>query len=772
MICPAVLIFVLAQAPTTLAVRPVSPVAPAPRVVPGAGAPGFSIPRIDATVAVDGQLTEPAWQQATRLTGFSEYRPVDGQPSSEQTEVLVWYSPSALYFGIIAHDSSPGSVRATNADRDNIDRDDSVRIFLDTFNDRRRAFIFGVNPLGVQEDGVQTEGSFNAGRMFGMNGSVDLSPDYQFDSKGRLTSDGYVVEVRIPFKSLRYPTSAGAKWGVNILRKTQRTGREDTWTDARRVASFLAQSGQMDSLGEIQRGVVTEVQPFVTGASNGTRVSASKYSRPPADLSAGANLRLGFTNMSVDATLNPDFSQVESDAAQVTVNERFALFFAEKRPFFLEGIELFSTPNQLVYTRRISDPIGGGKVTGKIGKTGFAFLSALDQGGPRDTWATIGRVRRDVGANSLAGVTYTDRTNPDGANRVMAADARIVFKKLYYVLGQAGGSWTDNGGVTSRSPMFQVEFDRTARIWGFNYRLTGFGARFDAQDGFVPRNNIVEARAFNRFTYYGARGSLLETASLFFGPSRLWKYGEFGRERALEGGESANMSATLRGGWSLGANIARAFVHFDPAAFSAYTVSTGSALRTFVLPDGVSNWSGTYSVTSPIFEKMNARVEVKSGGTAIFAEAGDGRETRLTTSLGVRPTAAVRMEASLVMSRIRRDRDDTEFARSTIPRLKLEYQPKRALFFRMIAEYRSDLRSALRDPLTGAPVYVGGVLAAEQRFRGLRMDWLASFKPTPGTVAFFGYGSSLERNRALYGTDSLERTADGFFVKLAYLVRR
>jgi len=365
--------------------------------VPGAGAPGFEIPRIDQTPTIDGQLDEPAWQRATRLTGFSEYRPVDGQKASDQTEVLIWYSPSALHFGIIAHDSSPGSIRATNADRDNIGLDDSVRIYLDTFNDRRRAFIFGVNPLGVQEDGVQTEGSFNAGRALGVNGSVDLSPDYQFDSKGRVTSDGYVVEVRIPFKSLRYPSLTGATWGVNILRKTQRTGREDTWTDARRVASFLAQSGQMAGLSEVQRGVVTEVQPFVTGAANGTRTDATTFSRSSPEVSTGANLRLGFTNTSVDATLNPDFSQVESDAAQVTVNERFALFFAEKRPFFLEGIELFATPNQLVYTRRIVDPIGGGKVTGKIGKTGFAVLSALDQGGARHTWSNIARLRRDVG---------------------------------------------------------------------------------------------------------------------------------------------------------------------------------------------------------------------------------------------------------------------------------------------------------------------------------------------------------------------------------------
>lgn len=740
--------------------------------VPGAGAPGFTIPRIDQTVSVDGELNEPAWQQATRLTGFSEYRPVDGQKASEQTEVLVWYSPSALHFGIIARDSVPGSVRATNADRDNIDRDDSVRIFLDTFNDRRRAFIFGVNPLGVQEDGVQTEGSFNAGRMFGMNGSVDLSPDYQFDSKGRLTPEGYVVEIRIPFKSLRYPTTPGAKWGVNVLRKTQRTGREDTWTDARRVASFLAQSGQMDSLGAIERGVVTELQPFVTGASNGTRVSATEFSRPSPDLNAGANLRLGFTNMSVDATINPDFSQVEADAAQVTVNERFALFFAEKRPFFLEGIELFSTPNQLVYTRRIVDPIGGAKVTGKIGKTGFAMLSALDQGASKDTWANIARVRRDVGANSLAGATYTDRSDGAGSNRVLAADARIVFKKLYYVLGQAGGSWTEKNGVVTKAPLFQAEFDRTARTWGFNYRLSGFGRSFEAQSGFVPRNNIVEARAFNRFSYYGPRGSLLETASLFFGPSRIWKYGEFGRQRAMEGGESSNMSATLRGGWSLSANVARNFVHFDPALFASYAVQQGGGQAAFSLPDGVSNWGGTYSISSPIFEKMNARVELKTGGTAIFAEAGDGRETRVTTSLGLRPTAAMRIEASFVRSIITRDRNDSEFARSTIPRLKVEYQPQRSLFFRMITEYRSDLRSALLDPVSGAPLYVGGALATEQRIRGLRVDWLASFKPTPGTVAFFGYGSSFERNRPLYGTDDLERTSDGFFVKLAYLLRK
>ncbi|HQX81405.1 MAG TPA: DUF5916 domain-containing protein, partial [Vicinamibacterales bacterium] len=311
-----------------------------PATVDGAGSPTFSIPRVEETVVIDGRLDEPAWSKAARLTGFSEYRPVDSQRASERTEVLVWYSPEALHFGIIAHDSDPSSVRATQADRDNLDREDSVRIYLDTFNDRRRAFVFGVNPLGAQEDGVQTEGAFSAGRTFG--GVVDLSPDYQFDSRGQLTPEGYVVEVRIPFKSLRYPSADQVKWGINVLRKTQRTGREDTWTDAKRVASFLGQTGTMTGLYEMKRGVVTEVQPFVTGATNGTRQADGRFSRSGVDIEPGVNVRLGFTNLSLDATVNPDFSQVESDAAQVTVNERFALFFAEKRPFFLEGIELFA----------------------------------------------------------------------------------------------------------------------------------------------------------------------------------------------------------------------------------------------------------------------------------------------------------------------------------------------------------------------------------------------------------------------------------------------
>ena len=444
---------------------PVATPPPAGPTFDGHGAPTATIPRIDVSIEVDGRLDEDAWARAARLNGFSQYQPVDGRPAEEQTEVLVWYSATALHFGIIAHDREPGTVRATVADRDSLDSDDTVTIYLDTFNDRRRAFFFTVNPLGMQQDGVRTEGSFNAGTMYG--GMSDKNPDYQWDSKGRLTDEGFVVEVRIPFKSLRYPGSGPQKWGLNIQRQVLRTGYQDTWTDVRRASSsYLAQAGTIDGLHDMKRGVVTELQPFLTTASNGARARSGDFVRDKTDVNPGANLRLGFTNLSIDATVNPDFSQVESDAGQVTQNERFALYYAEKRPFFLEGIELFSTPNQLVYTRQIVSPLAGGKVTGKFGRMNVAFLTVKEKEGAGSALFNVARVRGDVGKDSTVGVTFTDRTASSDFSRVAAVDSRVVFAKLYYVQGQVGRSWTEESGARRDAPVWLAEFDRTGRPGG------------------------------------------------------------------------------------------------------------------------------------------------------------------------------------------------------------------------------------------------------------------------------------------------------------------
>src|SRR5688572_7395923 len=379
----------------------------------GTGRPAVAIPRIAADVTVDGSLTEPAWGQAARLTGFQQYQPADGRPAEERTEARVFYSQDAIYFGILAYAKNPASIRATIADRDNLDNDDRITIYLDTFNDKRRAFFFVVNPLGAQGDGMRTEGAASAGNIFG--GNVDWNPDFRFESKGQVTDSGYVIEVRIPFKSLRFPTSEPQTWGVNVVRNVKATGFEDTWTDARRAtASFLSEAGTLTGIRDIERGITTEVQPFVTARWDGARGVSGDFERDDLNPDAGVNLKVALPSVTLDATVKPDFSQVESDAGLVTVNERFVLFFAEKRPFFLEGIELFNTPNQLVYTRQIASPVAGAKVTGKLGAITVAYLSALDDtrcparfvggvvvGGDCDqALFNVARLRRDFGGNS------------------------------------------------------------------------------------------------------------------------------------------------------------------------------------------------------------------------------------------------------------------------------------------------------------------------------------------------------------------------------------
>ena len=739
-------------------------------IVLGTGRPTVTIPRIEATVTIDGMLDEPVWTRATRLTGFSQYQPDDGRPAEEQTDVLVWYSPEALYFGIIASDREARTVRATVAQRDDLDQDDSVTIFLDTFNDRRRAFFFAVNPLGVQQDGVQSEGSGTAGTLFG--GNVDKNPDYKFESRGRITEAGYIVELRIPFKSLRYPGTGTQTWGLNIKRKVQRTGYEDTWTDVRRAsASFLAQSGAITGLHDLRRGVVTEVQPVATSDATGRRASADgEFRRNGVTLDPSVNARVAFPNVAIDATINPDFSQVETDAGLVTTNERFALFIPEKRPFFLEGVELFSTPNQLVYTRRIVDPIAGGKFTGKVGPLGVAYLSAVDDTASGRVAVNIARLRRDFGANSLAGVTFTDRTGGGQFNRVVEADSRVVFKRLYFVEGQVGRSFTAHGGPSEAAPIWQGTFDRTGRQWGFNYRVLGIGDAFSAGSGFVPRTNIVDTHAFNRFSLYGARGALFENFTAFFGPTRIWNYGEFGRRSPIEGNEMVRMTLQMRGGWQAGSTVRRSFVRFDPSAYRQYTIEHVPGVR--VAFDPPSELSGSLSVlmslTTPVYRTWNAKVEVQRAEVPIFPEAAAGRETRATLSAGVRPTASIRVEVSATYSRISRARDASEFARTMIPRVRVDVQPRRSLFFRTIAEYREERQSLLVDPRSGAPLFVDG-LASGIDAKGLRVDWLFAYEPTPGTAVYIGYGASLDPAAA---SERLERTNDRVFVKLSYLFRK
>ncbi len=745
---------------------------PSPTVVSGVGSPTVTIPRIDAAVKIDGVLDEPVWSQAARLGHFSQYQPADGRPAEEETEVLVWYSPTAIYFGIVARDRDPSSVRATMPDRDNLDSEDTVTLYLDTFHDLRRAFFFTVNPLGAQQDGMHSEAGFNAGTLSG-GGMDDKTPDFQFDSKGRLTDFGYVVEVRIPFKTLRYPGGrAPQTWGLQIRRSVQRTQYKDTWTDARRAGeSFLAQSGAIAGLHDMERGIVTETQPVLVVSENGSRETAgAPFVRDRPDLKPGLNFRFSTTSLTVDTTVNPDFSQIEADAAQVTVNQRFALYYPEKRPFFLEGIDMFATPNQLVYTRQIVDPIAGAKLTGKLGSWNVAYLGMKEREESGGALFNIARVRRDVGSGSTYGATFTDRSAQGEDNRVVEFDARTIFKKLWYYQVQVAESWTDNpDGTHNTSPMWMAELDATGRAYGINYKLIGIGTNFQGDAGYVPRNDIVQGTFYNRYSWYGAKGARFETFSVHYNVNRIWRYEDFGRRGPIEGVDSLYLQFGWRGGWSLNANMQRVFWDFQDDLYVTYQL--GQTGAPYVPLDRVGGFTPDISVKTPVYRTFDAQVEVSRGPVAVFAEGSAGHQTSVSATVNERPTRSLRLQAMLTASRIVRDRDGSEFALTVIPRFKVEYQPTRTIFFRMVGQYQSQRQDLLLDATEGQPLLVAGVIPPAQKSDGLRLDWLASYKPTPGTMVFFGYGASFATDRTL-SLANLQRMSDGFFLKVAYLFRK
>ncbi|HWC74597.1 MAG TPA: DUF5916 domain-containing protein [Gemmatimonadales bacterium] len=742
------------------------------------------LPRIDApAVTIDGTLDEAVWHQAALLTGFTQYRPVDSRPAADSTEVLVFYAPEAIYFGIRAYEAHGDVVRATLADRDNIDADDKIEILLDTFNDRRRALLFAVNPLGVQQDGVRSEGlagaagGQNAGFRF--DGVVDLNPDYVYESRGHVTPWGFEVEVRIPFKSLRYQSGETQDWGLQIIRTTQHTGYEDTWTPVVRAsASFLIQSGSLKALSGLKRGLVMDVTPEFTARVDGVADPITGYRYEPVDPQLGMNVRWGITqNLTAAGTINPDFSQVEADVGQVTVNQRFALFYPEKRPFFLEGLEQFDTPNSLIYTRTIKNPDGGAKLIGKVGGTAIAYIGAKDDNTSSfDPFArpivNMLRLRRDLGASSTVGMVYTNRFGEGLWNHVLGTDARVIWKKIWFSTAQIVGSWTNHGtGVRSGVLWDATLFDRTGYSYGNHAELVGISPDFEAQNGFVNRVNIVQGRLANRFTWYGKPGALLENATTFFLISPVWRYDDFFKlGSTLEGNVNDQWLFTLRGGWGLNANVQVAHQRFEQGDYQTYQVDSAGTLIPFLIPGGLYGlWGGNVGFNTPS-RALTVTGTAGGGMGVIFAEAAESRGLNAFLGATWKPTPSVRVDAQWTHQTLHRAVDGSWFSTADIPRLKLEYQLRRDIFFRYVGQYTMQKVDSLRDPRYGYPLVVNGVPQTGATQREFRNDFLFSYRPIPGTVLFVGYGASLTEPES-FNSGRLTRTSDGFFLKGSYLFR-
>ncbi len=546
----------------------------APEYDGSAGQTQIVTPRfVNPDVSVDGRIDESIWDAAPVLTGFTQYDPSEGIPASQRTEVRVFVTDAAVYFAIKAFDSDPAGMRATMTERDEVTRsNDYVRVILDTFNDQRRAYAFSVNPFGVQQDGIWLEGGSGGrgGRHGGGGGGggfnrppIDDNPDFIWESVGRLTDQGYEVELRIPFKSLRFAELPVQSWGVQVTRRIQRNGYQESWAPSfANQPNKLLEAGRLLELRDLDPGLFMEINPVMTGSLDGALDANDDFLRGDPNGEFGVNLTYGITsNLTLDGTVNPDFSQVEADAGQIAVNERFALFYPEKRPFFLEGTEIFGLPRQLVFTRTIVDPMTGAKLTGKVGGASLGYLGAVDEAGDDgDTYVNLMRLRQDLGAASTVGAIYTDRTRSSADfNRVTGLDGRFVMARRYTLQVQGAGSWDrDPGGSTTTGGLFYAQLARAGRGLTFSALFEDLSTDFKPESGFIRRLGEAHTQTQASYSWYGGRGAFVERWGPSLDVQAYWDHDSFWEgNRWNEAEARLTMSLSLRNNLSVWLTVRR-----------------------------------------------------------------------------------------------------------------------------------------------------------------------------------------------------------------------
>jgi hypothetical protein len=751
------------------------------------------VPRIEAEPVIDGDLSDSVWARAALLTGFSQYAPNDGVPAADSTQVLVWYSPNAIYFGIRAFESH-GRPSMTLANRDQIFGDDNVQILLGTFHDAKQMLMFAVNPVGVQGDGSLIAGANVAASGFIGGGLIgreqpDLSPDYVYQSRGRLTDWGYEVEVRIPFKSLRYQARQPQDWSINVLREVKHSGFEDSWYPARRAnTSFIAQSGSLVGLTGMHRGLVVDLNPEATEKASGAP-TATGYRYDNGNPQIGGNVRWGVSdNLTLNGTIKPDFSQVESDAGQLAFDPRLALYFPEKRPFFLEGSELFQVPQNLIYTRRVVQPVAAVKLTGTAFGTDIGLLSAVDQkfasasGGDNPVFNIL-RAQHGLGHGSRVGFAYTDRIEGSDYNRMAEVDSRLVFKDIYSVNLQLAGSRTSVAGVTTTAPLWLGQFTVQDRIWGLRASFAGLGDDFRDASGFIGRAGIVHSYVDPSWTTYGRPGAFLQRFTGDIVVDGIWQYQNFIHGRHLQDKKlHFNGNATLRGGWNVGAGYFFESFGYDSALYAPYRLEVpkaGGGLDTipFVGQPTITNGEYIVQVATPQWKHFSADGFFLQGHDENFFEWASADLIFMNAELSYRPTERIRNSISYFWQQVNRRTDGTLVNVGRIVRTKLEYQLSRPLFIRVVGQYIQDQTDSLRDDSrTNAPILIAGpppdsvARTAASSSNLFHVDVLLSYQPVPGTVVFAGYGSNMVDQDA-FRFRGLSRTNDAFFLKLSYLFR-
>jgi hypothetical protein len=730
------------------------------RAQPAAQEP-LHITKATAPIEVDGKLGDPGWSGATRVDTFYETNPGDSVEPKVKTVAWLTYDDHFFYAAFDFSDPDPKGIRAPLGDRDEVPSyTDYGGVLLDTRNDGKTAFMFLANPRGIQYDAISNDTS-----------GEDSSPDFYWDSVARITPTGWTLEIRIPFSSLRYNSADVQTWGILLYRNRPRDFRYQMFNSKlpRGSSCFICHEQKITGLTGLPSGNHLVLAPYATGRQEWRPEGdvGTPLARGSADWEAGLDAKwTPNANTAIDATINPDFSQIESDVAQITANERFALFFPEKRPFFLEGLELFSTPIQAVYTRTITSPRWGLRATGEVGSALYTVLVTEDRGGGSvilpgpnssrladqdfSSRVAIGRGRKDFG-NSFASFLLTDREIEGGGhNRVLGPDFQWRPNGDDTVTGQflvSDSQTPDRPGLAAEwngqdlgSHAAYVSWNHSTRTWDWSLQYTDIGDEFRADLGFLPQVGVRDSNSILGRAFYLEKGPFRRIRPSFRLRNIDDRNGDLLLRRFAPGVE-------LDGFWNSYINLEQ----------RTDKVRAGSRLFD-------STYYVVYAQMSPSQRIGDVSLNLVFGDDVDFANVRPARGATVSLQGTVRPTdhLALQLNANrrwLDVSPTGTGPREARLFTADVARVKATYTFTSRAFLRLIAQrVRTDRATELYAPELGVT----------RRDEGITGSALFAYKLNWQTVLFLGYSD----DRALSVDDRLEPAGRALFFKISYAFQR
>jgi hypothetical protein len=703
-----------------------------------------TVPRIEGKMAIDGKLEEPAWRQALALDLPYETDPGENIPALVKTSVLVFYDKDNIYFAMECFDPDPGLIRARYAERDQFDADDLININLDTFNDERRNYFLGCNALGVQRDGLETVGG-------------DTSWDAIWDSAGRIHSRGYTIELAIPFSSLQFQRTNGPQvWGLDISRWYPRSQRHRLGLVKmdRNNNSYQSQFMKIRGFEGIKPGKNIEIVPTLTGLKTDARedLPDGDFENISKKADAGVTVKWGVTsNLTFNGTVNPDFSQVEADSRQLDINQPFALFYQEKRPFFTEGADFFSSPFNVIYTRTLRDPLWGLKLSGKEGAhtvgayfvrddlTNLIFPGSQGSGSTsldQISSALVLRYKRDLGNKYVLGALFTGRSGDDYFNRVYGFDGEARFSNRDKISFQFLGSSSRYPDAVARDysqarddlsdRAFGMQYEHQTRNFYFYTAYDDVGSRFRADLGFMPRVDYRELEGGLSYKWIRNQGwwSQLQVGSSF-------EYSEDQESRFLYRMNSLNFY--FRGAMQ---------TYF---MFYAYRILENYRDRNF------QQWS------AEVYLQMQPAANLQFYLNADFGDRIDYENVRPGRRFRVNPVLTLNVGKRLAFQIDHNDEkmsvNDRDLYTASISQGSAIYHLNARTYFRVIVQYV--------DYDYNVDNYTFSV---DPEYKHFFSQLLFSYKLNPRTVLFLGYTDNARGNQD-YALARSDRTV---FMKVSY----